>query len=223
MSTIETFNKYYVKFDNIRQFTAILDRYKALGFTYKNGSYDDAIDVAESTAVDKVTFKNGFVMTSKCKNRTLDYSTFIKITDGASTVNSLLNPNNNTPMSTTARNTRSALNSIRAKKSFEDEKFLEGLVSKAESAETVLKNFTAVMNKAQAKGAKMESLLNAFDSAVSAQDMDEIKRLGTLIDSSVKYITKANKVLAAVESAGASVVKADTKDASEDGEKFIGE
>jgi hypothetical protein len=178
--------------------------------------------VAESTAVDKITFKDGFVMTSREKNRVLDYATFMKITSAPCAVDSILNSKPSQTMGT-ATNTRSALNQIRAKKSFENEDFLQGLVDQAESAETVLKNFTAAMNKAQAKGAKVEQLLNSFDKAVADQDMEEIKRLGALIESSVKYITKTNKAIAGVESAGAAVVKADDKGKKDDGATFIGE
>jgi len=57
-NAIQTFSKYYIKFDNLSEFSRILDRYKALGFGYKFGTLDDAIEKVQSTTVDKVTFKN---------------------------------------------------------------------------------------------------------------------------------------------------------------------
>lgn len=218
MRNVKSLKGSYVKFDNLQQLVEILDVYTRLGFNYANGSHQDAIDTARWTAVNKLTVKDGFVMTSKTKDNTISFSTFMSLAPTL-TSNEILTNNSRENMNTP----RQILNQLKAEKLFKDEKYLESLAKKAEGFIDLADTFEATLNKAHDKGMKLCELAAAYTVAIEEQNISEIERLEKLMDSVVKYVTKTNEVLKSISETGAAIIKANKKEEVLDGEKFIWE
>lgn len=218
MRNIKSLRGSYVVFNNLQQLVEILEVYSRLGFNYANGSHQDAIDTARGTAVNRITIKDKFVMTSKTKDNSISFSTFMDLAPTLTSNETLIN---NTP--TTMNTAKQILNQLRADKLFKDEKYLEGVADKAESFLKLADNFEATLNKAHEKGAKLCELATAYAIAIEERDVAEIARLEKLMTSVVKYVTKTNEVLKAISDTGAAIIAKETKEDDLNGENFIWE
>lgn len=214
---------YYVLFTTLEQASTILEVFAQKGWSYKNGTIDDAMAIIQDTCVDKITCHDKFVMTSKPKDKVLDFDSFMAIVNSSSVNTSTTNPIST--MSTSNYNTaQQLLNSVKAKKFFEDEKKVQAVVDTIESVDTLAKNFGAAMQKAQDKNNKLLAINNQLALAVGNEDVIAVEKYMALIAEAQEFITNTNKVLASLNSTGAKIVKANTKDdKSASGADYIGD
>jgi len=219
MLNIKQLNKTYIEFNNVGELETILKVFSKFGFSYKNGSLDSAINLANATVVNKIICHDNFVMTSAPKVTTISYKVFMTLVESFTNEKDILNNNKKDTM----RNSASKLNTLKAARVFKDEEKLEAIIKVSDDAQEIAENFIGALNKAEDKANKVCSLVNAYEDAVESEDMKELARIGDLIESSIEYITKGNKVLAALNSAGHGVVKADSKAEDKTGKTYIGE
>lgn len=220
MINVDALIKTYICFNNVVELKAILTIFQTLWFKYKNGSYENAYCLAHNSCVDKITCHDNFVMTSKEKVATISYKVFMKLAD--SLTNNTLIINNNT-MNMKDSNPKAIINEIRASKLFKDEEYLEWLVAKADEVGNILSNFMATLDKAEDKANKVSDLLEAYTAAIADKDVAEIEKLTKLINSSIKYITKTNKILSAISDTGSEIIKTEKKEEKATGKTFIWE
>ena len=222
MINIATLNKTYVQFNNTNELEDILNTFAVFGFEYKNWSYSDALDKAESSVVNKIICHDDFVLTSKDKVTTISYKVFKKLISSFTGEEALINNNNNNTMATN-NSPRAIINELKAGKLFKDEAYLEALANKADDVQGLVDNFVATLEKAEDKANKVCALLVAYTEAISDRDIAEIERLETLIDGATKYITKTNKILAGINDTGKAIIKSETKEDATSGADFIWE
>lgn len=213
------FKNKYVRVVNEVQMAKLLEIYASLGWRYKNGSYEEALAIFNNSAVDKLTCKDGFVMTSANKEDVMSFDTFVQLINSTSS-----NPIKT--MTATKQPTSNAaiiLNNLKAERLFKDEAYVEGLVAELEAVEDVAANFKAVVTKAQDKLNKLDVLANNFSLAISNQDVKSIEKTRADIQAAAKFITETQKILASINDIGTKIVKADAKKDSTSVEEYIGE
>ena len=224
MININTLNKTYITFNSIGELETILKVFNKFGFNYKNWDNDDALDKAESSVVNKIICHDNFVMTSKEKVTTISYKVFMGLSNSMTGNEALLNNNKKETMAINTGGARGAARAIDTAAKLADQKWIKARAEKAEEVNTVVVNFVATLEKAEEKAEKVCELLRALDSAFDANDFKEVERLETLVDSSMKFITKTNKILAGINTTRAAIVKAEAdKEEEVTGKVFIGD
>lgn len=222
MSTLTQLSNQYISFNGVDEFEAILGLYETLNFNYKFWSNDIAMNRVMDSSVNKVTFKDGFVLTSKEKVNTITLNQLKQFIDSEPMikVSNLNTPNQSVP---TMRNPKAILNEIRSAKLFKDEEYLEWLATAVDDTLSLAENFQATLAKASEKANKLHELAEMLAIHIENREVSEIETTVALIESSKKYITKTNKVLAAISSTGEFIIKAEKKDDKVCGAKFIWE
>jgi hypothetical protein len=110
---INTIKGAYITFNTIEQLETILNAFDHFGYKYKNRFTKDVVEVCErNSKINKINFKDNYIVTSKDKTNIISYKTFNDIVnaelgktecDNNIEEISILNINNKQPMKTTAQ------------------------------------------------------------------------------------------------------------------------
>ena len=223
MINIQNLKSTYICFNSNGEFISIMKEFKRLWFTYKNGSIEDATNKVNNSTVNKVICHDEFVLTSKEKVTTMSCKVFLNLASSLTSKSELVSNNNTNPNMSNTNGIKGTVNRLKAKRLFSDEKYVEGLLEKAEWVADLASNFIATLEKAEDKANRLADLGASYADAIDAEDCLEIERLEKLISSVEDYVTKTNKVLSEINSTGAKIIKADTKCDKEAGKTFIGD
>jgi len=232
----------YVCFSNTNELDKILKAFAAYGYEYKNKFTNDPVSlVREKEAIDKINFKDNFILTSSHKENTISYKAFINIVNAdlkcreecdtlavdleceeelnESNFNlNTINTNNNMNTITAA----GTLNSLRADKNFKDEKYLEEIIATSDTVLGTIDSFESALNVAADKAYKLRRLHSELNAAVAARNIKEIEAITTKINASIEYVTETEKVLVALNITGEKIIEANSKTKKQSGKDIMG-